>query len=60
MLLKRYLSLALLICSFGVVGSCGILKSNKAEYQDSATDASLEVPEGLREPEGDAALIVPE
>jgi len=41
------------------VVSCGVLKSAGADYQKSTNDIPLRVPKGLKEPNRDAALIVP-
>ncbi|MBN4050620.1 hypothetical protein JYU13_00780 [Gammaproteobacteria bacterium AH-315-M22] len=42
------------------VASCGLLKSDGAEYAKSTTDIPLQVPKDLQEPNRDSALIVPE
>lgn len=43
-----------------MVASCGLLKSDGAEYAKSTSDIPLQVPKDLQEPNRDSALIVPE
>ncbi|MBL4850727.1 MAG: hypothetical protein JKY90_00365 [Gammaproteobacteria bacterium] len=42
------------------ITSCGLLKSDGAEYGKSTSNVPLQVPKDLQEPNRDAALIVPE
>lgn len=58
-MMMRYALIGLLFCSLSAISACGLLKSDKAEYRKSQTDIALEVPEDLKEPESDDALLIP-
>jgi len=59
--ISRYFFRIIAIGFFAVtVTSCGLLKSDGAEYAKSTTDIPLQVPKDLQEPNRDTALIVPE
>ncbi len=59
-MLKRSFIFFVVLLVLGPLSACGALKSGKAKYEKSQSGESLEVPEGLKEPEGQKVLKVPE